>query len=392
VPHLMTANLTVEQQLPGQMALTVAYVASRGLNNWQVREANPEVPLGVPLANGGTQCVAAPPGATPNFASQYDGSATSCYLLNAPRFNPAFNSLTDDLTTGNSFYNGVSVNLAERLTHGFQFQGSYTFSRLIDDMQGQGDSDGFDTQEEPLHPESRRGPADFNAENVFHLNAIYHLPNFTGANGLVGKLSNGWWVSGILSMQSGWPFETQISGDSARTDDGEITTIGVNTDTPDLVPGFNHYNLTHGVTKGCGTGATRQSGGSAIAAGTPLHSRTLFYDPCGFSVQPAGFVGNEPRNIMTGPGYDDLDTSIVKDTPATKFLGEGGQVEFRAEFFNLFNHPNFANPGTSVQGASCGGSSLACTTATQNPSGSAGLVTATNGTSRQIQFALKILF
>jgi hypothetical protein len=390
-PHLMTYNLTVEQQLPGQMALTVSYVGSRGWNLFQGKEYNPEVPTGVPLANGGTECVPAPPGTKPNLANQYDGSATSCYLLNSPRFNPAFNSLTLDPTSGNALYNGVQVNLAERLSHGFQFQASYTFSRLIDDQQGEGDSDGWDTFEEPLHYESERGPADFNAENVFHWNGIYHLPNFTGSNGLVGKLSNGWWLSGIVSIQSGRPFEAVISGDSARTDDGEITTIGASTDTPDLVPGFNHYNMTHGVTKGCGTGITRQAGGSAIAAGTPLHSRTLFYDPCAFSVQPAGFVGTEPRNIMTGPGYDDVDTSIVKDTPA-KFLGEGGQVEFRAEFFNVFNHPNFALPGTTAVSASCNNSPLACTTATQNPLSSGGLITATNGTSRQIQFALKILF
>ena len=61
-----------------------------------------------------------------------------------------------------------------------------------------------------------------------------------------------------------------------------------------------------------------------------------------------------------GPGYDDLDASVVKDT-AVGFLGEGGEVEFRGEFFNLPNHPNFTNPGTTAVSASCGGSVLACT-------------------------------
>ena len=101
---------------------------------------------------------------------------------------------------------------------------------------------------------------------------------------------------------------------------------------------------------------------------------------------------------MRGPGFDNLDFSIVKDTPV-RWLGEGGTVQFRAEFFNLLNHPNFANPNLASSTAfagTCPGSGTTalagCGTSLVNPTAAAGTITATNGTSRQIQFGLKILF
>ena len=71
----------------------------------------------------------------------------------------------------------------------------------------------------------------------------------------------------------------------------------------------------------------------------------MWYDPCAYYLQPQGFLGNEGRNSLRGPGFNMLNFSVVKDT-ALGFLGEGGKLEFRAEFFNLFNHTNFASPGS----------------------------------------------
>ena len=165
----------------------------------------------------------------------------------------------------------------------------------------------------------------------------------------------------------------------------------------DVVPGRINSNITHGVSAGCGTGATRAASGTAIAAGTPLGTPTLYYDPCAFSTQPGGFLGDEGRNYLRGRGFDNLNFSIVKDT-AAGFLGEAGKVEFRAEFFNIFNHTNFALPasaGVTAFAGTCVGAAnpaAACGASVQNPVGSAGTITSTVGTSRQIQFGLKILF
>jgi hypothetical protein len=390
-PHSYTYNLTAERQLPYKMGLALSYAGSRGLHLIQTLEGNQVVPNGVPSANGGTECVAPPAGttappesSTTNMQSQIDGSATSCYLSNAPRTNLNFGSIPDYTAGADSIYNSMQVRLNKNVTQGLQFQGTYTWGKVIDDIVSNGAYVG-----EPNNNKSRRGPAAFDVTDIFHFNALYHLPSFTESNGLVGKLSNGWWLSGIVSAQSGATLSSFVSG--FRSQDGFINTYGLQTDQPDIVPGRFNSNITHGVSAGCGTGATRQAGGSAIAAGAKLHTKSLWYDPCAFSVEPAGFIGNVPRNFLRGPGYDDADISLVKDT-AVGFLGDQGEVEFRSEFFNITNHPNFSLPTNTVSAGSCGGSVLGCTMNQANPGSSAGVITSTNGTSRQIQFALKVMF
>ena len=96
-------------------------------------------------------------------------------------------------------------------------------------------------------------------------------------------------------------------------------------------------SITSGVSTGCGTGT------SAIAAGTPLGTVARYYDPCAFSNPVAGVLGNLGRNTLRGPGFEDVDFSLVKDT-SVRQLGEAGSVEFRAEVFNILNHPDFALP------------------------------------------------
>jgi len=105
-------------------------------------------------------------------------------------------------------------------------------------------------------------------------------------------------------------------------------------------------------------------------------------DPCAFAIPAAGFLGTAGRNILRTPGFANLDFSLAKDTPLG-FLGEGGKLEFRAEFFNILNRVNFAVPNRTVFAASAD---------VQAPLATAGQITSTVGTSRQIQLALKILF
>ncbi len=386
-PHLMSYNLAVEQQLPNQMALTVAYAGSHGLDLIQDIEGNNVLPTGVPTANGSGTCVAAPAGSTPNLANQYDGTATSCYLTTSPRLNPILPSRVAVSATGTSIYNALDVNLTKRISKGFQYQASYTWSKVSDNREGDTAQDGLSMAEEPLHTESMRGPEVFDLTDNFHFNALYHLPDFTGSKGFVSKAVNGWWVSGILTLQSGYPLGIVYTGD--REEISYEPSYSNVDDAPDLVSGRSEHNMTHGVSTGCGT----------IAAGTKVRTRTLWYDPCGFTIQPQGFVGTEPRNYLRGPGLTNLDDSVVKDTKAG-FLGEGGEVEFRAEFFDILNHPNLSLPSTTVSSGSCAAGTAAPLAACPiNPLTSAGTISSTitnpgalPGGQRQIQFGLKILF
>jgi hypothetical protein len=145
-----------------------------------------------------------------------------------------------------------------------------------------------------------------------------------------------------------------------------------NLDRASLVAGRNAGNITSGTTAGCTLGTT------TIAAG-PVGIPTRWFDPCAFILQPAGFLGNSPRNFISGPGLADLDFSIVKDT-ALRFLGEAGSLQFRTEVFNSMNRANFALPQSST--VFSGGSLVSA----------AGVITRTISPSRQIQFGLKIMF
>ncbi len=121
-----------------------------------------------------------------------------------------------------------------------------------------------------------------------------------------------------------------------------------------------------------------------VAPGRQLGTPALYYDPCAFTIPAAGFLGSAGRNLLYGPGLANLDFSLVKDT-AIKKLGESGRLEFRTEFFNILNHANFAPPSRTV---------FAGIQNVEAPIANAGVITSTaNGaTSRQIQFALKLLF
>jgi len=138
-PHLLSWKPNGGAAVPGEIGLTVAYAGSRGINLVQPDEGNPEIPTGVPTANGSGECVAAPAGSTPitlaqasaPSASQLHGSATSCYLATSPRANPAIDSLLLASGTGNSIYNALEVNVVKRITKGLQFQTSYTWGRII---------------------------------------------------------------------------------------------------------------------------------------------------------------------------------------------------------------------------------------------------------------------
>ena len=135
--------------------------------------------------------------------------------------------------------------------------------------------------------------------------------------------------------------------------------------------------VTQGASVGC----------LGVAAGRPIGTPNLWFDPCAFAIEPLGTLGNEGRNIFPGPGLANLDFSVVKDT-ALPLLGEAGRLEFRAEFFNILNHPNFQMPANQVFSGS-----LTAQQDVEAPVATAGQITTTGSyTARQIQFALKVLF
>src|ERR1019366_2671497 len=201
-------NLAIERQLPFDIALTIAYAGSRGIDLAKLTEGNPSIPNGVPgLVAGSPGCVYTP--GTLNLTSQIDGSATSCFASSPKplRRNLSWGSL-DLFTTGaDSWHNALQFGLTKRLTKGLQFQSAYTWSHAIDTNPGYSNAEQTNSQSshsvDALHPFVDKGNGILDITQVWKLNVIYNLPRFVSSDGFEGKLVNGWWMSGILSIQSG---------------------------------------------------------------------------------------------------------------------------------------------------------------------------------------------
>jgi hypothetical protein len=387
-PYLHLYNLTVDRQLPWSSVVTISYVGSRGIHLPDDVDGNPEVPSGVPGAGGA--CVARPAGQAANYASVVSGSATACFMSGDPRLNTAWGSWTDTYTTrGDSWYNSLQVGFTKRMTQGLQVQASYTYGHSIDNNPGQLNPDqngtGILNGVDPINMNTDRGSSATDLPHNFKFNAVYYFPRVGVQNAFAKATLNGWWVSGIFTSLSGFPFTPTLGQNRSRsgTDNG-----AAGLDRPNWLSGFADKDITTGTSAGCGSGATRDSGGSAIKPGSALGTPALWFDPCAFTLQPAGFLGNAGRNRIRGPDFRNLDFSIVKDT-GMKMLGESGKLQFRAEIFNVLNHANFALPGRQVLN---GAVTDATGVTTINPVGSAGTILSTVGSSRQIQFALKVLF
>jgi hypothetical protein len=232
---------------------------------------------------------------------------------------------------------------------------------------------------DPLHPSRDRSPATFDLPITLRVNLLYNVPNLH-TNPVVEVFTNGWRISPIYQGQSGSDFTiTEGNSRSFSYQGGN----GSGLDRPDVVAGRSKSSIING-TSTCATGAF---------AGVKLGTVSHYFDPCAFQIQPAGFYGNAGRDFLRGPGYNTVDLSFAKVT-AARFLGDQGGVEFRAEFFNLLNHANFATPANVVYTPTAYGVGTAYNPAAhvETPVSTAGQITRTLSTSRQLQLALKVVF
>ena len=211
-------------------------------------------------------------------------------------------------------------------------------------------------------------------------NLIYHFPNVKSENWLVQKVANGWWMGNIVSVESGYPFSPLVANQRSNSglwagDQGEWTNYSTQT-----VP---YTNLLD------------QNGNPQSGSFVPFNKKTVitgnpneWFNVNMFVLGPVGQLGNAKRNILRGPGLGTWDFSLVKDT-SVRGLGEKGMVEFRAEFFNILNRANFDVP---LNGYIFNGDNSITSPYGEAPLASAASITDTVTTSRQIQFALKVIF
>ena len=325
-------NVSVERQLPGDLTVTLGYIGDRGVHLWRLSDVNDSPAI---IVNGRPFVPA-----------------------NTPRLNPHTGVGTIRYSDAQSFYNGMQLEVKKRLGHGFQFQTSYTWSKNVDDStSGVALTDytpgGNGNTQQPYNPKADRGLSSLHIGQSFVLNGIYSIPSPT-ASGFVDTVFGGWQISNILTANSGVPFTVYISGRNAPD---QSRSTGVQR--PDLVAGRSF---------------------SSMVTGNP----NQYFDPTAFVLPPTGFYGNAGRDILTGPSLINFDFSVTKRTKVP--IRDTGNLEFHADFFNLFNRANFAVP-------------RAPQAQVLNPAspadpliGGAGKITNTVTNSRQIQFGLKLVF
>jgi hypothetical protein len=230
-----------------------------------------------------------------------------------------------------------------------QVGASYTWSKSIDNGSSSLASDTFTNtvQELFFDPNGSRGLSDFDMRQNFTANYIWELPMLASAAPVLRAIAGGWQWGSILRASTGTPFTPQIGGDPV----GMLSSSTF--DRPDVVSGCS----------------------SPVNSGNPTHyiNTSCFVFPA-----PVTRFGNAGRNILRGPSLFNIDTSLFKNIKLT----ERFRAQFRAELFNVLNHPNFAPPASNASLFGANGSPVA----------TAGLITSTLTTSRQIQFGLKVLW
>ena len=256
---------------------------------------------------------------------------------------PVFGSIFAQNTVGNSVYNSIQALLQKNMSHGLQFQAAYTFSRSIDS------SSSFESIVNYLDPRKSRGLSAFDARHRFVFSPYWELP-IPKHEGFAGKVVNGWAVSSIITFQSGFPIRIDSSNDTELGNSFDFEPVGE----PNIVAPI-HFLNPH-VQANC-----------APVACAP----NQLFDPNSFADAPVGQFGNAPRTLCCGPRISQSDISILKKTHLT----ERFNTEFRAEFFNAWNHTQFLSPDGNFTDV---GSTFGAVQKARDP--------------RLIQFALKILF
>ena len=366
-PTLYQWNFSIERQLPAGLGLTVSYVGSRGAHLWDVMEANPAVPdqmldaqnplCGTAMAPANcTQAGVAPPSHTPGGLTwsnpncaipaptppAFINPTNPAINPNDCRLNPYYGDYAIDQTRGSSWYNALEIEVQKRLSHGIEFQSSYTFSKLLDTTEGMNTGGSFSADDatvqdstNPFNPKFDKGPSQYDARHQWTTNLIYYLPNTATSSGFLPKLANGWWTSSIVTVRTGFAFAPTAPG---GTISNSFNTYG-GSDRVDIV---TPQNLSTALA--FNPNAVVYNPKTVIVGNV-----NEWFNPNMFTPQPFGQLGNVPRGFLRGPGSVGWDLSLAKDTKLG-LLGEAGRLRFRAEAFNVLNHPSFQMPNYQLVG------------------------------------------
>jgi hypothetical protein len=313
-PYVQHWNLSLQQQLGRSRVAEIAYVGSKGTKLLAGRDINQPHP--------------------------------STAQVN-PRPLPQFSDILLQESSASSTYHSLQARFQQRLDFGLSLLASYTWSRSIDNA-----SSFFNSAGDPNFPQdsynvaAERGRSNFDVGHRFSMSYSYELPfgkgnAFLDEGGVVNAIVGGWQTLGVISLQTGRPFTVAILGEIDQSNTGRANLGFGNNDRPNL------------------------KADASLADPTP----SRWFNTNAFQFQPFGSFGSSGRNILDGPGYQNINFSLLKNTALNDTLN----LQFRAEFFNLFNHTNFDLPDNFL-----GSPTFGRILSAQSP--------------RRIQFGLKLIF
>jgi hypothetical protein len=387
--YIMQWNLNIQQQLTSTLSGMIAYVGSRGVHQpFKVDEADLVLPTKTPYGYLWPQVDVLGNIYVPGQCNQTDPNGSDPAQCAAPNpINPNFGSVRGLFYEGHSYYNAMELQLAKRMSHGFQVQGTYTWSKSMDTSSASVAGDTFGNSISSLHwfdMRLSRGLSDFNVGRTFVVNGTWELPTPESLSAPAQWALGGWQLGLIFTASDGIPFSATwgTGSDPAGTlssDDwafpNRLSGAGCKTLTR---PG----NVNNYVKSECFQvpQAPNQQFWSANCSPAPPSLGGLLApgDLSCFNLR-----GNAGRNILISPGVTSLDFSLFKNNYIRK-ISEKFNIQFRAEIFNILNHANFAPPVTPDNTDIFDG--------TGAPTGVAGLLTKTTTTAREIQFAVKVIF
>ncbi|HSY65726.1 MAG TPA: carboxypeptidase regulatory-like domain-containing protein [Terriglobales bacterium] len=329
--YVMQWNLGIARELTSTLSLTIGYVGSRGVH-LPYRMDNIDMVLPTLTSSG----YVFPP------------TATSTTL------NPNFGRINSTLWQANSFYDALQADMTKRVSRGVELHAAYTWGKSIDTLSATAADDSFPNglfNQLFFDQRTTRGLSDFNVAQAFVANFTWELPNPALNSRAFAWAASGWQLGGIYKASSGQPFTPILGGDPAGMKLDETSEL------PNRVAGPGCATLTN--------------------SGNPNH---YIKTEC-LAFPGANKWGNLGRNSLIGPGVSKLDVSVFKNN-RIRSISETFNAQFRAEFFNILNRANFASPTDHSTVFDQNG----------NPVSNAGLITSTQTTSRQIQFALKLIW
>jgi hypothetical protein len=375
-------NFNIQQQITPSLAGMVAYVGSRGIHQpFKVDEADLVIPTKTPYGYLWPQV-------------DINGNLTTGPNAGNPpsTINPNYGSIRALFYEGHSYYNALEAQLSKRLRRGFQMQGVFTWAKSMDTSSASVAGDTFGNSISSLHwfdMRLSRGLSDFNVDKTLVVNGTWELGTPKSLSAPSQWALGGWELGLIFTASGGVPFTPTFGTGSdpqgsLSSDDwafpNRLGGSGCNSLTNPGNP--NNYIKTNcfavptwpGDVNSWAANCNQFPPSAQSASGPPV---AAIFPQC-FNLR-----GNSGRNILIGPGVTSLDFSLFKNN-YIKRISERFNIQFRAEIFNILNHPNFAPP---VQGVN---TDIFDGTGAPNPA--AGLLTRTTTTAREIQFALKIIF